>query len=229
MTSPFRFKYPFPSQAQPTTPSTQLSARNFLLPNRFSNTPSSSVPSASPHVNDDIDDPLSDDDDIPRKRTHYSSVHEVVSDDEDGYIPLSVSTSAMETPVAKRPPVILPQPSPESPPIDFSPSRKQPFQPNGLAAFTAKIIHEHNALSSVAVPRFDQVDTVTVTESRSAEGEAGWICRVNTSTGTTLALFLAPKGLSTSKYIDVGDCLFVSNPVKLETIWICSSWQHKPV
>jgi hypothetical protein len=131
--------------------------------------------------------------------------------------------------MAKRPPVILPQPSPESPPIDFSPSRKQPFQPNRLAAFTAKKIHEHNALSSVAVPRFDQDDMVTVIELRTAEGEAGWICRVETSTGTTLALFLAPKGLSTSKYIDVGDDLSVSNPVKLENIWICSSWQHKPV
>jgi hypothetical protein len=230
MTSPFRFKYPFPSQVQPTTPSTQLSSRNFLLPNRLSYTPSSSLPSTAPHVNDEIDDSLSDDAlDIPRKRTRYSSVHDVLSDDDDGDNLFPISTSAIETPMPKRPPVILPLPSPESPPIDFSPSRRQAFQPNGLAAFTAKIIHEHNALSSVSVPRLDQEDTVSVTESRTAEGDVGWICRVNTSTGTAIVLFLVQKGLAMAKEIDVGDCLAVSNPVKRDTIWICSSWHHKSV
>lgn len=230
MTSPFRFKYPFPSQVQPSTPSTQLSARNFLLPNRLSNTPSSSLPSTAPHVNEDIDDSLSDDAlDIPRKRTRYSSAQDVLSDDDDGDNLFPAATSAIDTPAPKRPPVILPQPSPESPPIDFSPSRRQAFQPNGLAAFAAKIIHEHNALSSVSVPRLDEEDVVTVTESRTAEGDVGWICRVDTSTGTVVVLFLSQKGLKMTQHIDVGDCLSISNPVKHETVWICSSWHHKSV
>jgi len=230
MTSPFRFKYPFPPQAQPSTPSTpssQLSARNFILPSRPWNTPTSSVPSGVATASDDIDDPPSDEEDIPRKRTRYSSVHDFASDneDEDRFAPPS---SVPDTPVVKRPPVILPQPSPDSAPIEFSPSRRQPYQPNGLVAHAARLIHEHSAVSSVAVPRLDQDDTVIVTEIKPADG-AGTICRVDMSLGSRVILLVASKGLSASKQVEVGDCLSISNAIKLDKIWICSSWHHKPV
>ena len=227
MTSPFRFKHPLRPQTQSfttTTPSSQLSARNFLLSHRPSSTPASSLPSASLPPTDDIDDPYGADD-LPRKRTRYSSFHDISSDEEDDNVP--APPSVLETPVMKRPPVILPQPSPESPTIDFSPSRRQPFQPNGLAAYAARIIHEHSALSSVAVPRLDQEDTITVVESKLAEGGVGWICRATSLQETTTVLLLTPKGLSTTTQINNGDTLSISNAIKLDTIWICASW-HFP-
>ena len=227
MTSPFRFKHPLQPQTQsfaPTTPSTQLSARNFLLSHRPSSTPAPSLPSGSPSTTDDIDDPYGAND-LPRKRTRYSSFHDISSDEEDNDIP--AHPSVLETPVMKRPPVILPQPSPESPMIDFSPSRRQPFRPNGLAAYMARIIHEHGALSSVAVPRLDQEDTITVIESKMAEGGIGWICRVTSSQETKTVLLLTPKELSTATHINNGDTVSISNAIKLDPIWICASW-HFP-
>src|SRR5579859_4504875 len=178
MTSPFRFKYPFPPQAQPSTPSTpssQLSARNFKLPNRPWNTPTPSLPSGVAHSYDDIDDPPSDEEEFPRKRTRYSSVHDVASDNEEQDMLYAPPSSVAETPIMKRPPVLLPQPPPDSPPIEFSPSRRQPFLPKGLAAHAAKLIHEHSALSSVSLPRLDQDDNVIITEIKPADG-AGMIC-----------------------------------------------------
>lgn len=226
MTSPFRFKHPLPPQTQlstPLTPSAQLSARNFILPHRLSSTPASSLPLDSPlKTPDDIDD-FDGQDDFPRKRTRYSSFHDISSDDDED---VPRPSSVFETPVMKRPPVILPQPTPESPTIDFSPSRRQSFQPNGLAAYAATIIHEHSAISSVAVPRLDQEHRITVVESRMAEGGVGWICRVNSSEEIKIVLLLLPKGPSTTKRINNGDVLSISNPVKLDTIWICASWHH---
>jgi hypothetical protein len=227
MTSPFRFKHPLRPQTQsftPETPSNQLSARNFLLSHRPSSTSAASLPSGSPPTTDDIDDPCGADD-LPRKRTRYLAFHDISSDEEDDNIPAHYP--ALETPIMKRPPVILPQPSPESPSMDFSPSRRQSFQPNGLAAYTARIIHEHSALSSVAVPRLDQEDSITVIESKMAVGGVGWICRVTSSQGTKTVLLLTPKGLSMTTQINNGDILSISNAVKLDTIWICATW-HFP-
>src|SRR5271154_849417 len=100
MTSPFRFKYPLPPQTQtstPTTPSTQLSARNFILSHRKSNAPSSSVPSLP---NEDIDE-VDADSHLPRKRTRYSPTIDISSDEEDDFtIPRDSST--FETPIKKR-------------------------------------------------------------------------------------------------------------------------------
>jgi len=225
MTSPFKFKYPLPpqAQAQPLTPSTQLSARNFLLSHRPSSTPVSSLPPESPRAGDDIDDPYAHD--IPRKRQRVSSFHDISSDDDE--LADVAPSSIMDTPVTKRPPVILPQPSPQSPTIDFSPSRRQPFQPNGLAAYTGNIIHEHNALSSVALPHLDQEDHVIVNDSKMAEGGVGYICRVETREGTTYSvLLLTPKTLAPSRNVNDGDMISISNAVKLDTIWICASWHH---
>ena len=227
MTSPFKFKYPLPPQAQPSTPSTQLSARNFILSHRPSSTPVSSLPPASPEADDDIDDPYVSG--IPRKRQRLSSFHDIPSDDDEELGDVA-SSSMIDTPVAKRPPVILPQPSPQSPTIDFSPSRRQLFQPNGLAVYTARIIHEHSALSSVALPHFDQEDHVNVCESKMAEGGVGYICRVDTREGTTNnVLLLTPKVLTPSRKVNDGDTISISNAVKLDTIWICASWHHKPL
>lgn len=226
MTSPFRFKHPFPPQASssnPSTPSTQLSARNFVLSHGYSTAPASSLSSAS-QIDDDIEDPY-EHAALPRKRKRYSSFHDISSDGEDDFSSLQPGP-ALGTPITKRPPVILPQPNPESPTIELSPSRRQPFQPNGLAAYTAKIIHEHTAASSVALPRFDQEDVIIITQSKIAEGGIGWICSTQ---GTINVLLLKPKGLSTTKQVSKGDCISISNPVKFDTIWICSSWQHKPV
>src|SRR5579859_2585274 len=229
MTSPFRFKYPFPPQAQLSTPlapsSSQLSARNFIIPNQPWNTPTSSAPAGPKHGDDDIDDPLSDEGHLPRKRTRHSPVHDVTSDSDSEDISVAPPSSVADTPLVKRPPVILPHPTPESPPIDFSPSRRQPFLPNGLATYMAKLIQEHNALSSVPLLHLDQEDRITVTETKPADG-AGTICRVNISTESVIVLFLASKGLSTSKQIRVGDTLSISNAIKLDKLWICSSWHH---
>jgi hypothetical protein len=228
MTSPFRFKHPLPQpqSSTPLTPSTQLSARNFILPHRRSSAPASSIPSGSPPPTDDVDDPF-DHEDLPRKRTRYSTFHDISSDDDgDDENAHRHPPSSLETPVTKRPPVILPQPTPESPTMDFSPSRRQPFLPSGLAAYTARIIHEHAAVSSVAVPRLDQEDRITVIESRMAEGRIGWICRVSSSEKERIVLLLMLKGLPTTKQISNGDSLSISNPIKLDTIWICASWHH---
>src|SRR5271167_3290391 len=112
MTSPFRFKHPLPPQTQsstPLTPSTQLSARNFILPHRRLSTPASSTPSGSPPTTDDIDDSYGHED-LPRKKTRYSSFHDISSDDDrDGENADRHPPSLLETPVTKRPPVILPQ------------------------------------------------------------------------------------------------------------------------
>jgi hypothetical protein len=223
MASPFRFKYPLASQTQPTTPS-QLSARNFLL-SRIT-TPVSSVPSASQHlatVADDIDDPPSDNEDLPRKRTRYSPVDDNVDFDDDTTFALP---STADTARIKRPPVILPQAPPDSPPIDFSPSRRQSFLPNGLAASTAKLIHEHHAFSSVSVPRLDRDDIITITAVRTAEGGTGYICSIDSQTTVFL---LTPKGFSLTNPVRVGDCISLSNAVKLDTLWICTSWHHNLV
>lgn len=222
MTSPFRFKYPFPQQTQPNTPSTQLSARNFLLHPHSLRTPSSSSTRTSAGAVDDIDDPGSDHDHLPRKRTRYSFVQEFSSDDDDE-LPAQ-PPSATVTPI-KRPPVILPQPTPDSPPVDFSPSRRQTFHPNGLAAYTAKIIHEHNALASVSIPHLDWEDLVTVREIRQTEGSVGWICRIRGNSGEAIILLIAPKGMAQSMNVNVGDTLAVSNVIKTESIWICTSWR----
>lgn len=230
MTSPFKFKYPLPPQAQPSTPSTpstQLSARNFILSHRQSSTPVSSLPTASPGSDDDIDDPYVHN--IPRKRPRLSSLHDLSSDDNDELEDVAPS-SMTDTPITKRPPVILPQPSPPSPQIDFSPSRRQPFQPNGLAAYTARIIHEHSALSSVALPHLDQEDDVIVNESKMGEAGVGYICQVETLDGTTKnVLLLTPKVLNPTPKVNNGDMISISNAVKLDSTWICASWHHKHV
>lgn len=227
MTSPFKFKYPLPPQVQPTTPSTpstQLSARNFILSHRQPNTPASSVTIVSP--GDDIDD--SDVHNVRRKRRRFSSFHAITSDDDEELVD-ATSSSVTDTPVTKRPPVILPQPSPQSPTIDFSPSRRQPFQPNGLAAYTARIIHEHSALSSVALPHLDREDDVVVTKRKLAEG-VGYICLVETEERMSInVLLLTPKGLNSWRNVDTGDTISISNAVKLDPIWICASWHHKTV
>jgi hypothetical protein len=227
MASPFRFKYQLPPQGKPSTP---LSARNFILSNRPSSTPAFSLPSGSQVVTDDIDDSYAPA--IPRKRKRYASFHDLSSDEDDELsVNLSVSpTSTLDTPVTKRPPVILPQPTPESPKLDFSPSRRKAFQPNGLAAYTAKIIHEHSALSSVVVPRLDAEESVTIEECKMAEGEVGRICRLRSSEGNqTVALLLTPKGLPIPKEVKEGELLSISSAVKLETLWICTSWRHNSV
>lgn len=228
MTPPFQFKHPFPPpQTQPTTPSTHLSAHNFLLQPRSGTTPSSSTLPTSSGVVDDIDDPASDNDELPRKKTRYSAVHDF-SSDEDEDIPPTLS-SVVTPPTVKRPPVILPQPAPDSPPVDFSPSRRQHFQPNGLAACMLKIIHEHNALSSVALPHLDREDLVTIEETRAVEGGVGWICAVTTIAGSMTLLLIAPKGHSAPRQVNVGDTLAISNVTKLESIWICTSWRLNTV
>jgi hypothetical protein len=221
MASPFRFKYPLPSQTQPTTPS-QLSARNFLLSHRTT-TPVSSVPSQHFAAEaDDIDDPPSDNEDPPRKRTRYSPVDNVDFDDDTTFaLPSTADTARI-----KRPPVLLPQAPPDSPPIDFSPSRRQSFLPNGLAATTARLIHEHHALSSVSVPRLDRDDIITITAVRIAEGGTGYICSIDSQ---TTVLLLTPKGFSLTNPVRVGDCISLSNAVKLDTLWICTSWHHNLV
>jgi hypothetical protein len=220
MASPFRFKYPLPSQTQPSTPS-QLSARNFILSHR-PNTPASSLPSASAPsaaVNDDIDeDPETND--PPHKRTRYSPV-DIDADNDDDFVGLL--PTPVETPRVRRPPVRLPPAPPDSPPIDFSPSRRQPSLPNGLASYTAKIIHEHSAPSKVAVPRLDQQDSIIVTAVRTAEGGVGYICYGESE---ITVLLLSPKGLSLPNPVRVGDCISLSNPLKLDTLWICTSWHH---
>jgi len=227
MTSPFQFKYPFPPQTKPTTPSTHLSAHNFLLQSRSGTTPSSSVQPTSSGFVDDIDDPASEDDGLPRKRTRYSEVHDFSSEDDEDMPP--TLSSVVTPPTVKRPPVILPQPAPDSPPADFSPSRRQPFQPNGLATYVSKLIHEHNALSSVALPHLDREDLVTIEEMRAAEGGVGWICAVATKTGSMTLLLITPKGHSAARQVNVGDTLAISNVTKLESIWICTSWRLNTV
>ena len=224
MTSSFNFKRPLPQQAPPSTPLTQLSARNFILPRRQSSTPNS-VSVDLRQVNDDIDDLPDNENHFSRKRTRYAAFDDIFSEDEGEHG--IFQPSVFETPVSKRPPVILPQPTPESPSTDLSPSRRQSFQPNGLAAYMAKVIEEHDAVSSVAIPYLDQEVTYTIAESKATEGGVGWICRINSLDEPHIALLLRPKGLGISKEVKEGDLISVSNAVKLDAIWICASWRHK--
>jgi hypothetical protein len=229
MTSPFRFKYPFPAQTQPTTSSTQLSARNFVLQSRSLRTPSSSSYTVVSTDNiEDIDDTGSEHEELPRKRGRYSSIQELSSDEDDPALPplSSVTDSLHITTPVKRPPVILPHAIPDSPPVDFSPSRRQPFQPNGLVAYTAQLIHENNALSSVTIPQLDRQDMVNVLELQQAEGDVGWICRVQVTSGEPTILLIASKRMTSSTRVNIGDTLAVSNPIKTESVWICSSWHR---
>jgi len=224
MTSPFRFKHPAASQAEPPIPSaTQLSARNFILSHRHRPTPAPFRPaSSSPFAaKEDIDDPF--DETLSRKRSRIHSFHEI-SSEEEGDVASLRSTS--ETPVSKRPPVIIPQVSPNSPNIELSPSHTRRFLANGLAEYTSKIVDGHRAVSSVALPRLDHEDKVEIIDSKLSEGGLGWICRVKTSEETRVIFFMKPTKLTTTAPMKTGDLIAISNSVKVDDIWICGSWHH---
>ena len=225
MTSPFRFKHPAASQPQlPTLSATQLSARNFIVSNRRQPTPASSRPSSSPPLatKDDIDDSF-DETPLSRKRSRIDSFHEI-SSEEEGYV--ESFRSALETPIKKRPSVLVPQVSPDSPNIELSPSHTGRFLPNGLAEYTSRIVDGHRAISSVAVPRLDHEDNVQIIDSRLSEGGLGCICRVNTSEETRLIFFVKPTSLTTTAPMKTGDLVAISNSVKVDDTWICGSWHY---
>jgi len=225
MTSPFRFKHPAAGQAELPTPSaTQLSARNFILSHRHQPTPASFRPaSSSPFAaKDDIDDPF---DEIPlsRKRSRVDSFHEISSEEEGD---VASVPSILETPISKRPPVLVPQVSPDSPNIELSPSHTGRFLANGLAEYTTKIVDGHRAVSSVALPRLDHEDKVQIIDSKLSEGGLGWICRVNTSEETKVIFFVKPTRLTTTAAMKTGELIAISNSVKVNDIWISSSWHY---
>jgi hypothetical protein len=229
MNSPsFPFKHPFPTIAQPTTPSTtstQLSARNFVLSHRRQPTPASSIPSVSPAFlpSDDIEDRLETP--VLRKRIRKDTFHELSSEEEGDVAP--PRSSGLETSVSKRPPVIVPQVSPASSNVEFSPSRKGGFLANGLAEYATKIIRDFRAVSSVAVPRLDHEDKVKIIDSKLSEGGLGWMCRVSSSEGRIkVMLFLRPTGLTTITQVKNGDTIAISNVVELDDTWICGSWRY---
>jgi len=221
MASPFRFRLPLPSEQQ-STPKTQLAARNFLLPRRPPSTPVSSTTSESFPLTDDIAEEVSDEDELPRKRPRKSSVDELSSDGDAESTDIPRLTG-YRTPLPRPPPVILPQQTPESPPIDFSPSRSRKFQPNGLAAYTAQIVQEYEALSSVAVLRVDKEEVVKVEDSKSLEGEVGWICSIR-SEAELVVVLLSPKRSPESRGVRKGDSISISNPIKLDGLWFCAKW-----
>jgi hypothetical protein len=224
MASPFRFKLPLPSEQHQSTPTpkTQLAARNFLLPRRTPSTPSSSsITSESLPFTADIADAVSDDDEFPRKRPRKSSTEELSS---DGYSDPSEIRKVTEY-RTRPPPVLLPSQTIESPPIDFSPSRSRKFLPNGLAAYTAQIIQEYEALSSVAVPRIDKEEIVKVDDSHSLDGEIGWICSIRSDQADVVVVFLSRKGSQESRGVGKGDSISISNPIKLDGVWFCAKWQ----
>jgi hypothetical protein len=230
MTSPFQFKYPFPPQAQPSTPtpSTPLSARQFILPRRLSATPQSSLSAASQRITEDIDD--DEEQQTPRKRTRYPSIHDSSSEDEEIDFDSNLRTStshADETLLPKRPPVIVPQQTPDSDAIDTSPSRRKMFQPHGLAAFASKIIHEYTAQSSVAVPGLDEEDTVVLMEIKVIDGGMGYMCQADSPQGKIIVFLLVNNGLPIPRKVRKGDVISISNAVRLDTTWICTSWRHK--
>jgi hypothetical protein len=222
MTSPFKFKYPFPSQTQPNTLSTQLSPRNFIL-RPLVNTPSSLTQSSNV-LNDDIDDNLSD---LPRKRVRRSSIQDFSSSDEEELPP--TIHPGLVTPTTRRPPVLLQPPSPESSSVDFSPSRRHKFLANGLAAYFSRVAHEFSALSSVAMPSLDREDVVVVEEVVPAEGGLGWICRVSGAEGEITLLLVESKGLSMPRKVSAGNSIAFTNAVKLKTVWLCPSWRNTSV
>jgi hypothetical protein len=230
MTSPFQFKYPFPPQVQPstpTTPSTPLSARQFIIPSRTSATPQSSLAVGSQRITDDIDDEDFGDSAACKKARH-SSIHEFSSDEEEidfDFDPRPSIPLPQDTP--KRPPVILPDRMPDSDAIEFSPSRHKRFKPDGLASFASRIIHEYNARGSVALPGIDKEDNVAIVECKAMEGGQGWICQADSAQGSVILILLASNVLSIARKVRKGDTISISNAIRLDTTWICTLWRHK--
>jgi hypothetical protein len=224
---PFCFKHPLPAQAQsstPSTPSTQLSARNFILAQRRQQTPASSSASAASYIpsKDDIVDPLYESP-ISRKRKQKDSFHDISSEEEGD---VASPRSGSETPINKRPPFIVPLVSPITPATEISPSRKRGFLATGLAKYADRVIHAHRAVSSVSLPYFDYEDKVRVLESKlSAEG-VGWMCRVDSSEETKVIFFLKPTSLLLPALIKDGDLIAISNFVQVYDVWICGAWHH---
>jgi hypothetical protein len=229
MTSPsFRFKHPLSTQAPsstPSTPSTQLSARNFIFAQRRQPTPASSYASATSnlHSKDDIVDPF---DEIPisrNKRKRRDSSHDVWSEEEGD---VASPRSGSETPIHRRPPVIVPHVSPNTPTAELSPSRKRDFLATGLAKYADSVIRAHRAVSSVSLPYLDYEEKVRILDSKLSDGGVGWMCRVDFSEETRVILFLKPTSLTLQTQIQCGDLIAISNSAQVDDIWICGAWHH---
>jgi hypothetical protein len=230
MTSPsFRFKHPLSTQAQSSaasTPSTQLSARNFIVAQQRQPTPASSSASTTLILpgKDDIVDPI--DDPISRnKRRRRDSTHDHdISSEEEGDV--TSTRSGSDTPIHKRPPVIVPHVSPNTHGVELSPSRKRGFLATGLAKYADRVIRGHRAVSSVSLPYLDYEEKVRILDSKLSDGGVGWMCRVDLSEEMRVILLLKPTSSTLHKEINCGDSIAISNFAKVDDIWICGAWHH---
>jgi hypothetical protein len=147
-----------------------------------------------------------------------------MSSEEEGDV--TSTRSGSETPIHKRPPVIVPHVSPNTPAGELSPSHKRGFLATGLAKYADRVIRGHRAVSSVSLPYLDYEEKVRILDSKLSDEGAGWMCRGNLSEETRVILLLKPMNLTLHTEINCGDWIAISNIAQVDDIWICGAWHH---